>query len=143
MAKHKAFAYFALAEGVANVVLSTILVQKMGLIGVAWGTVIPSLICSTVVVPLYTLRVLKMDPVSYFFAAYLRPILCAVPIAALGYVFLQTRVATPLVFVGEVASILGLFTIASYFVVLTPSQRTLMSTRISAMFQRQAVIHET
>ena len=109
MARHRALAYFALAEGLANVVLSVILVQQMGLIGVAWGTVIPHFICTTLVVPVYTLRVLKMNVADYFRQAYLRPLVCALPVVCLGYAFFRLDVASWLVFAGEALAMCGLF----------------------------------
>ena len=43
MEKHKRLAFWAIGEAVANLVLSIILVQKIGIYGVAWGTAIPSI----------------------------------------------------------------------------------------------------
>jgi O-antigen/teichoic acid export membrane protein len=142
MARHRAFAYFALAEAVANVALSVILVQRMGLIGVAWGTVIPHLICTSLVVPLYTVRVLKMNASDYLLQAYLHPLLCALPLLALGYMFLELEAASWLVFGAEALAMCGVFWVTSYFVCLDPAQRALVTGRVGAMFQREAVVHE-
>ena len=73
MAKHRPFAYIALAEGVANIALSIVLVRKFGLIGSALGTAIPSLVTNAVVIPLYTLRVLEMSVGEYVMKAYCVP----------------------------------------------------------------------
>ena len=43
MEKHKRLAFWAIGEAVANLVLSVILVRKIGIYGVAWGTAIPSI----------------------------------------------------------------------------------------------------
>lgn len=47
--KHRMLAWVNLATGLVNVVLSVILIQRLGLIGVAWGTLLP-VACSTVFV---------------------------------------------------------------------------------------------
>src|SRR5207244_336799 len=43
LGKHKPVALMGLAEATANLVLSIVLVRQIGLEGVAWGTVIPSM----------------------------------------------------------------------------------------------------
>jgi O-antigen/teichoic acid export membrane protein len=141
MARHRAFAYFAMAEGLANLALSIVLVQHYGLIGVAWGTVIPSLICTTIVVPLYTLQVLKMSVRDYLVAAYLRPVLCATPLIGLGTVFIRRDHASVTIFLAEALTLCGVFGLASYFVVLTREQRSRVSSRVMSLVQRQAVVH--
>jgi O-antigen/teichoic acid export membrane protein len=65
MAKHKILAYVVMAEGIANLVMSIILVRKIGLIGVAWGTVIPHVLTTAVIMPFYTLRVLRLNLRAY------------------------------------------------------------------------------
>jgi hypothetical protein len=142
MARHRALAYFALAEGVANLMLSVWLVQKMGVIGVAWGTVIPHLLCTAVVVPLYTLRVLKMSVADYLLQAYLRPLLCALPLLALGYVCFRLDAVSWLVFGAEALAMCGVFAAASYLVCLDAPQRAWVTYRLRALFQREAMVHE-
>jgi Na+-driven multidrug efflux pump len=44
--KHKFVAYSSILEGVVNIVLSVILVKRMGVVGVAYGTIFPSAIMS-------------------------------------------------------------------------------------------------
>src|SRR6202021_2640608 len=81
MAKHRALAYLAFSEGVVNLALSIILVRKIGIVGVAWGTVIPHTINTAVIIPWYTLRTLKLKASEYLVKACLRPVLCAIPTA--------------------------------------------------------------
>jgi len=142
MARHRAFAYFALAEGVANVVLSIILIRKMGLIGVAWGTAIPSLLCTTVLVPLYTLHVLKMRVSDYLVKGFLRPVLCALPVAVLGYKFSQVEAASWLTFLAEAATMCGVFGLLSYFVCLDRQQRASAISKVNAFLRRETIVRE-
>lgn len=58
MGRHRPLAFMSIASGVANLVLSIILIQFLGLMGVALGTLIPTSIeCLLFVLP-YALRVL-------------------------------------------------------------------------------------
>jgi O-antigen/teichoic acid export membrane protein len=85
-ARHRVLAYIVLGEGIANLALSVFLVQSMGVAGVAWGTAIPHIAATAVILPLYTLRTLGLGVWPYFRAAFVRPLLCGVPVAALCYV---------------------------------------------------------
>lgn len=124
MGRHKILAYLAMAEAFTNLVLSIILIRQFGVIGVAWGTAIPHLISTAVIIPLYTLRALELDPAEYFRQAYLRPVLCALPFALICYGV--TRFAEPsswLLLAFEVAFVCGCFGGMVYLWCLTPSQR--------------------
>ncbi len=59
--KHRIFAWQNLCEGLANLVLSLILVRHYGIVGVALGTAIPMLTIKLVVQPIYTARILRMN----------------------------------------------------------------------------------
>ena len=140
MAKHNVLAYIALAEGVANVMLSIILVRKMGLIGVAWGTVITHLITTAFIIPVYTLRTLKMGAREYLVNAYFRPVLCALPVAVLCYVCSVTVVSLSWpIFAAEVSAVCGVYAILSYLVCLEPQQRKSVRVRIRRTLKLEAL----
>jgi O-antigen/teichoic acid export membrane protein len=139
MAKHRVLAYFVLAEGVANLVLSIILVQKIGVIGVAWGTVIPDLICTGLIVPFYALRTLNIRVRDYLVKAYLRPFFCALPAAALGYVFSQRMSAAWLTFAAEAVAMCGAFGVMSWFFCFDRSERSMALARLARKTQKEAV----
>jgi len=140
MARHSALAYFALGEGIANLVLSIFLVRKMGVIGVAWGTVIPHLLCTSVVLPLYTLRVLRVGVSDYFVQAYVRPLICAIPTGLLGYALFRLGSGSWFFFAVEAFAMSAVFGIVSYFVCLDRAQRALVTYRLAAVLQREAVV---
>lgn len=142
MARHRAFAYFALAEGIANVLLSIFLVQRMGLIGVAWGTAITHLINTTLVVPLYTLRVLHLGVGEYLSRAIIRPLVCAVPLVALGYRFSLLEHASWPIFAAEATAMCAVFGIVSYFVCFDAQQRAAVVSKLGAMMQRETAVNE-
>jgi O-antigen/teichoic acid export membrane protein len=143
MAKHKVLAYLVFVEGVANLLLSIFLVRKIGLIGVAWGTVIPDLIVTSLIVPAYTLRILKMDVRSYIVQAIARPVLCAIPVAVLAYAFsVLVETATWAVFAAEVAAMCFAFGVLAYFFCLNVQQRKSVTGAFVLVFRRrEAVVH--
>jgi O-antigen/teichoic acid export membrane protein len=143
MARHRSLAFFALAEGLANLILSVLLAQKIGLIGVAWGTVIPDLLCTTLVVPLYTLNVLKLSVRDYLRKAWLPPALCAVPVVGLGIAFSALSPAPSwLMFGAEAAAFCTVFGGMAYFVCLDSAQRARLVEKLGSMFRREAVVGE-
>jgi O-antigen/teichoic acid export membrane protein len=141
MAKHRVLAFVVMAEGVVNLVLSIILVRKIGLIGVAWGTVIPDVICTAIIIPYYTLRILKLDVREYVTRAFVRPVIASLPIAGLAYAFSRmVEVPTWGLFGAEVAAIAGVFAILSYFLCLDSAQRAMVAGRVANLLNRQAVV---
>lgn len=143
MAKHRVLAYLSLANGLLNVVLSIFLVRKIGLIGVAWGTVIPELICTGLIVPIYTLRMVKLDAREYLRRAYVRPLLCAIPLVAVGYGFaFWVEASSWLGFGAEVATMCVTFGLMSFFFCLDSGQRAMGIRKIRGVFHREPVMNE-
>jgi O-antigen/teichoic acid export membrane protein len=83
--KHKELAKWALAEAVANLMLSVVLARKVGLYGVAIGTLIPSLIVQLFLWPRYVSRLVDVSWVQVFRNVAGPVFLCAVPFAAASY----------------------------------------------------------
>lgn len=144
MAKHRILAYIILTEGVANLALSILLVRHMGLIGVAWGTVIPDVICTAVIIPVYTLRLLNVPIRQYWKRAFLAPLAASIPTAALAYTF-SVIVSDPgwLGFGAEALALCGLYAVTSYFACLDGEQRQFIHRKVYRRFQNEPVRHET
>ena len=113
LSKHKPIVPMLMAEGVCNLALSILLVRRMGIVGVAWGTVIPSMASTLVFWPWYIRRALGIQPLTYAVSAWVRPLLAVVPFAVATYVterywgadhlltfFLQIAVVLPLALAG-------------------------------------------
>lgn len=92
--KHKVLAYWTLAEGGANLILSVWLVHRIGLIGVAVGTAIPMLIVKLTVQPWYTLRVSGVSLRQYALRGLCPGLTVAVLVTILSCVFHLNRAAT-------------------------------------------------
>jgi O-antigen/teichoic acid export membrane protein len=83
--KHKTVAKWAVFEGIANLSLSVFLAHKIGIYGVAIGTLIPSLIVQLVLWPRYVCRLVDISWVQVFRNVWGPVFLCAVPFAAASY----------------------------------------------------------
>jgi len=116
MAKHRPFAIAVLAESIANLALSILLVLRIGMTGVAWGTVIPNLVIQLFFWPRYICRLLEMSVRSYLWQSWARPVLATVPFGVACYLtdlhwgathllqfFLQIVAILPLLLLGFLA----------------------------------------
>jgi hypothetical protein len=109
----------------------------MGLIGVALGTVIPHAISTAVVIPLYTVRTLKMKWSEYIIRGFVRPFVAAVPAAAVCYA-LSILVEKPswYVFGFEVIGVGVTSAVMNYYVCLTPEQRTWVVEKVRGLLYK-------
>jgi O-antigen/teichoic acid export membrane protein len=85
MARHRPFALAVLTESIANLALSILLVKRIGITGVAWGTVVPNLIVQLFFWPRYICKLLEMPVRSYLWESWARPALAAAPFCVACY----------------------------------------------------------
>jgi O-antigen/teichoic acid export membrane protein len=109
MEKHKRIAYWAIGEAIANFVLSIVLVRRIGIYGVAWGTTIPSVIIELLLWPRFICKLVEIPVRTYLWQTWFRTALGALPFAIacvlaerywparnLVYFFLQIAALLPL-----------------------------------------------
>ncbi len=80
--KHKPVARWALFEAGSNLVLSIILVKRVGIYGVAWGTAISMGLAHLAFWPRYVRQVLGIPIKQYIWSGWLKILLCSLPFAA-------------------------------------------------------------
>jgi O-antigen/teichoic acid export membrane protein len=110
MEKLKRVTLWAVLEAAANLTLSVILVRKIGIYGVAWGTAIPSIIIEVFLWPRYVCELVAMPVRTYLWQSWFRTALAMVPFGVacplverfwpahnLAIFFLQITVLLPLV----------------------------------------------
>ena len=113
LGKHKPFALWQSCEAVANLTLSVYLVRKIGIDGVAWGTVLPSLVSQLVLWPRYLSKLFDLTVWSYFRECWIRPALATAPfclaclwtdhywgVTSMVHFFLQIAAVLPLIPLG-------------------------------------------
>lgn len=121
--KHKVITSANIATGAASIVLSALLVQRFGLIGVALGTSV-ALSVSQILIVMYVCKIFRIPIAQYVREACLGPLLAGIPYSA-GLFVIQAFVSpTHLVsFFAEVLVALPLFVVPAYFVCFTASER--------------------
>lgn len=77
--KQKIYAWMVLGEGAANLVCSIVLVRRIGVLGVAIGTLLPTFFTSVLVWPVYVCRLIRLSTVRYLREAWLKPLLAIAP----------------------------------------------------------------
>lgn len=110
MEKHKRLAIWAAFEAVANLVLSIVLVRRMGIYGVAWGTALPSVLIELLLWPKFISGLVGIPVWTYLWQTWFRTSLAIVPFAVacvaverywpvhnLAIFFLQIAVLLPLI----------------------------------------------
>jgi len=81
MEKHKRIALWGIIESVLNLSLSIILVRRIGIYGVAWGTTIPSVIMEMILWPGYICMLLHMSVRTFLWQTWFRTGIAVVPFA--------------------------------------------------------------
>jgi O-antigen/teichoic acid export membrane protein len=79
MSLHRSLAYIVIMEGIANVILSIVLVRRLGIVGDAIGTAIPLLCTSLFFLPRHMCRQLGVPVRKFIVEAYYYPVLFCVP----------------------------------------------------------------
>ena len=79
MVRHKSLAWVTGMEGIANLILSIVLIRPFGVFGDALGTAIPLTCTALVFLPRHLCRVLNVRIRSFLFEAYSLPLLLTLP----------------------------------------------------------------
>lgn len=129
--KHRALIPALGIEAVSNVVLSILLVRPLGLMGVAMGTLIPSLIVSLGYLP-YCLAKSTNTPAGLFYRnSWLLPMLACLPFALLNMLLEKYLPAGNLaIFFLQVLLTLPLVAAGAAVLCLTPAEKRQVGTAI-------------
>lgn len=83
--KHKTIAKWKTAEAIANLTLSVVLARRIGIYGVAIGTLVPSLAVNLILWPRYVSYLVGIHYREVFLKVWGPVFLCAAPFAAASY----------------------------------------------------------
>jgi O-antigen/teichoic acid export membrane protein len=124
MNRHRGLIPVFVGEALVNLALSIALVQRFGIVGVAWGTALPRLVVSLVVGPLYVRRQVGVPLRAYYTQTLLRPTVGMIPFALATLVIEWWWPASNLfAFFGQVTVALLAAAVGAWFVVLTSGER--------------------
>jgi O-antigen/teichoic acid export membrane protein len=122
--RHKGLVPFFLVEAVVNLGLSIWLVQRVGIIGVAWGTAAPRLVVSLLGGPWYLRRTLGVGIPIFWLNAWIRPTVSMLPFAIGSFAIEELWPATSLTgFFLQVAAALPLAALGAWALCLTSAER--------------------
>ena len=122
---------FYIAEALLNLGLSILWVRRLGLPGVAWGTTIPSLVTSLVVMPWFVRRRLQVPVWRYAWESWGRPLLAMLPFVAATAAIERVWPSQGLVsYFAGIAAALPFAAIGAWFVAMDPVDRELVRRRL-------------
>jgi O-antigen/teichoic acid export membrane protein len=124
LARHKVLAVMRTFEATANLVLSVILIQSLGLVGVALGTAITHVAAVVLILPPIACRIVGLPVVKFYVHVYLRTVLAGAPFAAACWLVDARYPAAGLAaFFGEVALMMPLFLLPVWFMAVDADER--------------------
>jgi O-antigen/teichoic acid export membrane protein len=101
-------------EAAASIPLSIVLIQEIGVLGAAWGILVPRLVASFALDVAYAKKVLHISIAEYYVDSIGRPIVAILPFAGVSYAvettwpagsltvfFLQVMIAVPIAVLGS------------------------------------------
>lgn len=137
LSQHRLLSYLRIAEAIINLTLCIILVQKLGLIGVAIGTAIPHVIMTAIVLPILVTRTVKLPLWQYFYGAYSGPLLAIIPFIA-GAVYFNEQVSARnlLVFFSQIGLLLAIYLAAGYRLAINDEDRVIVRQYASQIASR-------
>jgi O-antigen/teichoic acid export membrane protein len=124
ISKHAGLVPAFMIEAVCNIVLSVVLLQTYGIIGVAWGTTAPRLVASIFFAPWYVQRVLGIPVTRFWFTVWVRTGTAMVPFAFASWFIEQRWPADNLIFYfAQVAATLPLAVLGAWIFSLTAVEK--------------------
>jgi O-antigen/teichoic acid export membrane protein len=126
ISKHGKLVPVFIAECVCNFVLSIIWVRAYGVIGTAFGTLIPRLIVSLFIGPWFVHRTLEVPMWTFWLSVFVRPVVAAIPFAiASGIVDRVWPARNVAIFFAQVIALLPLMAVAAW-IALSADERTVV-----------------
>lgn len=139
LSQHRTLAYARLVEAACNIGLSIVLVQRYGVIGVAFGTMIPHLAMSLLYLPWYAARKVNIPLQRYLILGWLPPILNLIPFTLLMALWFRLSVPEGLLeFFVRIGLLCLVYILTAPFIVLTRSERRLVADKIRSRFPQKA-----
>jgi O-antigen/teichoic acid export membrane protein len=135
--RHKPVVPVAIAEGASNLILSVVLIKIMGVLGAAWGTMIPNVLVSLLFWPWYAHKTLGVPVLRYIYNLWLSPLLAILPFAACSYAIEKLWPAPNLLFFFiQVGCALPIAAVGAWQVGLTREERKTYTVRIKMSLDR-------
>jgi O-antigen/teichoic acid export membrane protein len=126
ISKHGRLVPVFVAECICNFVLSIVWVRHYGVIGTAFGTLVPRLIVSLFIGPWFVHRTLDVPIRTFWFSVFVRPVAAAIPFAIASGIVDRVLPARNLsIFFAQVIALLPLMAVAPW-IALSADERTVV-----------------
>jgi len=133
-ANHQKFSIYNMVFSIANLILSILLVQKFGLIGVAAATAITQILFYAVVTPIMTSRVINFSLTDYLKRTYLRVIPASLLLFAMLTYFANYHPPTGfLSLIGLALVGAAAYLVLAYWTLLDSTERKLANTQMQKL----------
>ena len=124
MSRHDIIARLRTMEAAANLLLSIVLVQTVGIVGVALGTAIPHVLFMGIALPLFVRRILDYSFFEYVLNIYVRPMLASIPFVTTCLAIKTLYPSTGLLdFMIKVALAMPVYFVSIWVLCLTSKER--------------------
>lgn len=121
--RHQLLSKLNMVEAICNLVLSITLVRLYGMIGVAYGTLIPAVICNGILLPIVTFKEFKVPGFTFFLKSILGPLIVfAVTVVAMQQYKVHIDSYLSLVLSSVIITVI--FSLLSLFVVVNSEERS-------------------
>jgi O-antigen/teichoic acid export membrane protein len=137
LAQPRVVARARVVEGVANLALSIILVQYLGVIGVAIGTLVPHVAIAAFFLPSLMPRLMSVGLWEYYVSTYGRPLVASVPFWAVCVAIERyVQPASLVTFLATVSAGLVTYALPCWFIALDADERLAIRKRFGRMSRR-------
>lgn len=127
--RHQLLSKLNMMEAVSNLMLSIFLVRSYGMIGVAYGTLIPSIICNGLLLPLVTFREFKLSFIDFLLKSLIGPLsVFAITVVSLQQLDIHSDTYISLILLGGIISIT--FFLLSLILVMNSAERSYVYNKI-------------
>jgi len=138
LSRHRITAMWRSCEAMGNLLLSVVLIQFWGVIGVAVGTLIPQVLIVAGALTISTCRSLNIPVLDYYLSVYARPLVASIPFwGACWYINKVLAPASLPVFIGAIVLALPVYVIPGFLVALSREERKIIVDRLIATFRRK------
>jgi O-antigen/teichoic acid export membrane protein len=136
--KHGRLIPVFIGEAVVNVVLSIFWVRKYGVLGTAYGTMIPRVIVSTIIGPWYARKAIGIHLPTFWKTVFVMPVLAMVPFAAVSYGLERAWPSQNIaVYFTHVAVLLPVAALGAWFLCVTEQERAMVRGLIGRRFAKR------
>ncbi len=134
---HQRFSTYNMLFSVANLILSILLIQKFGLVGVAVATAFTQIVFYAVVTPILTSRVINFSLPAYFKETYLRIVPASIVLYAMLAYFAKYHAPDGyLSLIGLALIAAVVYVVLAYFTVLDKTERAFANSSASNLIAR-------